>query len=250
MEKRIDKIRQKLEAEGSVTVSDLSVLYNVTEETIRRDLEKLKNEGFVTRTFGGAVLNTVSHREHIHYFQRRSINNNAKKRIGELAAKYMTGVRTIMADGSTTVMELLKNIEDNSDVTVITFSAQIFQELNDAKMKIISTGGMYDSDTLSFKGVLAKESISKYNVDIAFLSCKGLDPSMGVMDSAESEAVLKTEMAKRAKRVALLVDHTKFNQPAFVNFLDWNDVDYIITDQRPSDEWIEFCRQNDICLTY
>ena len=56
MAKRIDEIRQKVETEGEVFVSDLSRIYNVTEETIRRDLEKLKNDGIITRTFGGAVL--------------------------------------------------------------------------------------------------------------------------------------------------------------------------------------------------
>lgn len=250
MEKRIDKIKQKLESEGKVSVTDLSELYNVTEETIRRDLEKLKNEGFVTRTFGGAVLNTSLNREHIHFFKRRSINNDSKKKIAELSVGYCNQFRTIMADSSTTVMETLKKLENNSEITVITFSAQIFQELNGTKMKIISTGGIYDADTLSFKGVLAKESISKYNVDIAFLSCKGLDINMGIMDSTESEAVLKTEMAKRAKKVALLVDHSKFNQSAFVNFLDWEDVDYIITDKYPSDEWVEFCKEKNIQLVY
>ena len=71
MTKRIDKIRQKVEAEGEVFVSDLSRLYNVTEETIRRDLEKLKNDGVVTRTYGGAMLNTTSHNERIHFSKRR-----------------------------------------------------------------------------------------------------------------------------------------------------------------------------------
>ena len=57
-------------------------------------------------------------------------------------------------------------------------------------------------------------------------------------------------MAKRAKKVALLVDHSKFNQSAFVNFLDWEDVDYIITDKYPSDEWVEFCKEKNIQLVY
>ena len=86
-------------------------------------------------------------------------------------------------------------------------------------MKVISTGGTYDENSLSFQGTLAKENIARYNVDVALLACKALDIEKGIMDSTEGEAVLKSEMAKRASKVILLADHTKFNQTAFVNFL-------------------------------
>lgn len=250
MEKRIDKIRHKVESEGEVFVTDLSELYNVTEETIRRDLEKLKNEGVVTRTFGGAVLNTVSHKDHIHFFKRKSINLDAKQKIASLVAKNFSDVRNVMADNSTTVMEAMKLLKNNDNITTITFSAQIYQELDDTKMTVISTGGRYDQDTLSFQGNLAKESISKYNVDVAFLSCKGLSFGSGLMDSTEGEAVLKTAMAKRANKVVLLADHTKFDQFAFVNFLNLDKVDCLITDEKPNEKWIDFCNQNEIELLY
>ena len=129
--------------------------------------------------------------------------------------------------------KLLKN---KNNITTITFSAQIFQELDGAEMRVISTGGRYDEDTLSFQGNLAIDSISKYNVDVAFLSCKGLSFEGGLMDSTEGEAFLKSEMAKRANTVVLLADHTKFDQTAFVNFLSIDKLDYLITDEKPDDK--------------
>ena len=109
MAKRIDEIRQKVETEGEVFVSDLSRIYNVTEETIRRDLEKLKNDGIITRTFGGAVLNTTSQNDRVHFFKRKGINLEGKKKIAKLLVDKFIGVNTMMIDNSTTVLEAVQH---------------------------------------------------------------------------------------------------------------------------------------------
>ena len=242
MAKRIDEIRQKVETEGEVFVSDLSRIYNVTEETIRRDLEKLKNDGIITRTFGGAVLNTTSQNDRVHFFKRKGINLEGKKKIAKLLVDKFIGVNTMMIDNSTTVLEAVKLFKDNENLTAITFSAQI--------LKLVSTGGLYDEKTRSFYGKPAKEAMKKYNVDLVLLGCKGLDMERGITDSSEGEADLKSEMASRAECVVLLADHSKFNHTAFVNFLDWDRIDYLITDEKPSHEWLEFCEQMKIKLMY
>ena len=169
MAKRIDEIRQKVETEGEVFVSDLSRIYNVTEETIRRDLEKLKKDGIITRTFGGAVLNTTPQNDRVHFFKRKAINLESKKKIAKLLVDKFIGVNTMMIDNSTTVLEAVKLFKDNENLTAITFSAQIFQELDTCKMKLVSTGGLYDEKTRSFYGKPAKEAMKKYNVDLVLL---------------------------------------------------------------------------------
>ena len=250
MAKRIDRIKQKVEAEGEVFVSDLSRLFNVTEETIRRDLEKLKNDGVVTRTYGGAMLNTASQSDQIHFSKRRAINLESKKRIAELFSREFGQVKTVMVDNSTTAIEAIKLLKDGKDITVISFSAQIFQELDDTNITLVSTGGIYNERARSFYGILANESIRKYNVDIALLGCKGLNTANGVSDSSESEAILKAEMSSHATCVVVLADHSKFDQTAFVTFLDWDMVDCIITDEKPDDKWVEFCNRMNIRLIY
>lgn len=117
-------------------------------------------------------------------------------------------------------------------------------------MKLVSTGGLYDEKNRSFYGKPAKEAMKKYNVDLVLLGCKGLDMERGITDSSEGEADLKSEMASRAECVVLLADHSKFNHTAFVNFLDWDRIDYLITDEKPSQEWLEFCEQMKIKLMY
>ena len=245
MKNRLEHIREQVKNEKKVTVSELSKIYKVTEETIRRDLEKLEKEGFLTRTFGGAVLNSASQKEHIHFYKRTSINQKEKAKIAQLFKEVLDQKRTIAADASTTVMEAIRLLKANRNITVLSSSTEIFREMTGSEIHILSTGGAFNEDSLSLQGNLAKENIRRYHVDLALLSCKGLDMDKGIMDSSEREADVKTEMVKQALEVALLADHTKFERTAFVQFLDWDKVTYLVTDERPSDQWVEFCKEKE-----
>ena len=250
MKNRLEHIREQVKNEKKVTVSELSKIYKVTEETIRRDLEKLEKEGFLTRTFGGAVLNSASQKEHIHFYKRTSINQKEKAKIAQLFKEVLDQKRTIAADASTTVMEAIRLLKANRNITVLSSSTEIFREMTGSEIHILSTGGVFNEDSLSLQGNLAKENIRRYHVDLALLSCKGLDMDKGIMDSSEREADVKTEMVKQALEVALLADHTKFERTAFVQFLDWGKVTYLVTDERPSDQWVQFCKEKEITLIY
>lgn len=247
MKKRLDKIKSKIEIDKKVTVYELSKTFNVTEETIRRDLEKLELEGFLTRTFGGAIFNNQSQKENMSFYTRASINIEEKRKIASLFYNMIENKKTIAADSSTTVMEAIKNI---NGLTILSSSTEIFRELLGSKINIISIGGTFNEKTLSLQGNLAKENIKRYYMDIALISCKGLDINKGVMDSNEGDAEIKMEMIKQASEVILLADNTKFNKKALVQFLDLNKVNYIITDKKPDDEWIDFCRDANINLIY
>lgn len=250
MKDRIGHIREQVKKEKKVVVSQLSKKYGVTEETIRRDLEKLEAEGFLTRTYGGAVINSVSPEEHIHYYRRMIIRQEEKQQIAKAFFGIASSKRSVSTDASTTVMEMVRVLRDQRNLTILSVSTEIFRELTGSKINIISVGGVFNEDTLSLQGNLAKENIKKYHVDLAILSCKGLDMEKGITDSSEREADVKTEMIKHASEVALLADYTKFDKMAFVKIMDWDKVTYLVTDQRPSDEWVNFCEKKGIALIY
>lgn len=250
MGSRLENIRTQIKNEKKVTVSSLSKKYGVTEETIRRDLEKLEAEGFLTRTFGGAVINSGSQKEHIHFYKRSVINQEEKRKIAGLAKGILETKRTITADASTTTMEAIKQLKGYKGKTILSSSTEIFREMTGSGLHIISTGGIYNEETLSLQGNIAKDNIKKYHVDIAVISCKGLDMEKGIMDSSERETDVKTEMIKQALEIALLADHTKFERTAFVKFLELEKIDYLITDKKPSEKWIEFCKVRGIKLIY
>ncbi len=247
---RLMVIRQSIQNMKKVSVAELSKQCAVTEETIRRDLDKLELEGVVTRIHGGAIWNADVQKENVHFYKRLTKHLKEKQNIARKTAALLEGKNTIIADSSTTVVEALKLIPDNRDVTIVTNSTEVFREFQQSSFNIISTGGEFNKKSLSLQGQLAKTNITKYNVSIALISCKSLNIEKGVLDSNESEAEIKKLMLEQAEEVALLSDHSKFGQTAFVCLTDLESVNYIITDRRPGDTWIRYCEENGIRLIY
>lgn len=233
-----------------MVVSNLSAIFQVTEETIRRDLEKLEDEGFLTRTYGGAVLNTTALSDNIHFYKRAKSFYEEKQIIARNALPFIKNKTTMAADSSSTAMELLKLLKERNDLTLLTNSAEAFHELAQSEINVVSTGGELNKNTLSLQGRITKEIISRYHVDIMVMSCKGLDRESGALDSNEAEAEIKKTMIRQATEVALLVDHSKFDRKAFVQLVDLNNINYIITNKAPGEEWIAFCKKNNIQLVF
>ncbi|WP_437890097.1 DeoR/GlpR family DNA-binding transcription regulator [Phytobacter sp. V91] len=247
---RLQTIKQMVTNEKKVTVTHLSILFQVTEETIRRDLEKLEAEGIITRTYGGAVLNSASLADSVHFYKRAKSFFEEKQAIALNALPFINNKTTLAADSSTTAMELLKLLKERKDLTLLTNSTEAFRELAQSEINIVSTGGEFNKNTLSFQGRITKEIIGKYHVDIMVMSCKGLDIDSGALDSNEAEADIKKVMIRQATEVALLVDHSKFDRKAFVQLVDFSHINYIITDKKPGAQWVDFCKQNNIQLVY
>ena len=246
---RLKLIRQQVETEKKVTVSNLSKIHKVTEETIRRDLEKLEAEGVLTRTFGGAVLNNAVLSDNVYFRDRATIHIEEKIKIAISFYDILKDKTSIVTDSSTTVMEAVKLLK-GGEKTILSVSTEIFNALGNTDIRIISTGGSFNRSTLSLQGRVAKETIGSYRVDIALLSCKGLDIRHGAMDTNEGESEVKKCMIRQAEEVALLVDHTKFGKTAFAHLIDLKDVDYLVTDEKPDDAWLSFCEENGIRLIY
>ena len=228
---RLEIIKEIVKQDKKLYVSKLSEKFDVTEETIRRDLEKLEKEGLVTRTYGGAILNNDKKNEERKFFKRESGNEDLKKAIALKALDYITPGITLAADSSTTVTEVLSSIRDRDDITVITNSVEGLIELSDSNINVLATGGILKHNLKSLQGSIAKSTILNYNVDIAFLSCKAIDMKKGIMDCNESESELKKLMRKQADKTVLLIDHTKFNKSSFIKVFDFKDIDMIITDE-------------------
>lgn len=247
---RKERIIQELHRQKKVLVSQLAASFEVTEETIRRDLEKLEQEGIVTRNYGGAVLNAHAN-DDLPYQTRNTRNIEEKRTIARLLLPLINNGDTLMTDSSSTVFEALKLLDtERENLTVITNSVIVLNELNQTSHTIISTGGALRPKASSLTGPAARQTIQNYNVDAALFSCKGLSMSSGITDSNEPESELKQFMSQQASRTILLSDSSKFDQVGFVKMLDLKQISYIITDQKPSDDWISFLENQHITLLY
>ena len=247
---RLEEEKKYIQSCERVTVAELSKNWGITQETARRDLDKLEAEGLIIRIHGGAIWNKTQGQDNIRFYERQRHNTDAKRVIAVKAAELIRNAGTVLADSSTTVVEAMKMVADEPDLIVVTNSFDLCMELSNAEMHIISTGGNFNKHSMSFQGAIAKKSITKYNVKLAVISCKGMSADKGVLDSYENEAEIKKTMIAQSEKVALLVDHNKFDKTAFLKIADFEDIDYIVTDVEPSKSWIELCREKEIQLIY
>lgn len=247
---RLEQMKQYIHEKGKVTVSELSKQWNITEETVRRDLDKLEADGILTRIHGGAIWNESIRHEGIYFYQRQRRNFAAKRKLATLTLPLIKSSGVIFADASSTVLEMLRLLADEPNLIVVTNSAEIFLDSANMKMHLISTGGIFNNNSMSFQGEVTKNAIRKYNAKLAVIGCKGMTMEQGVLDSYESEAEIKKVMLEQADQVVLLIDHTKFDQIAFLKLIDFDQINYVVTDRCPSDSWIEFFKEHHIQLIY
>ncbi|MBY0012938.1 DeoR/GlpR family DNA-binding transcription regulator [Paenibacillus typhae] len=247
---RRDLIINELYRHKKVHVADLAQKFQVSEETIRRDLDKLDKEGLAKKNYGGAILNAHTN-EDPSYASRHQVNLEAKGIIASNVLELINDGDSLMTDTSTTAFEALRKItESKHNLTIITNSLAVLSEFQHSGHKLISTGGTLGPETSSFVGPTASQTIQKYNVDVALFSCKALSMTGGLSDSNEEESELKILMQKQASKVVLLVDHSKFDRIAFIKLFSFDKVDYIVTDEKPSEEWISFLNSYQVSVLY
>ncbi|MCP8967733.1 DeoR/GlpR family DNA-binding transcription regulator [Ectobacillus ponti] len=229
MAERHQKIIELVNRQMSVRVSELSRLFSVTEETIRRDLEKLEKDGRLQRSHGGAVSLQQESRE-VEFSQREITSVHEKKAIAYQAVSLIEPGDRIILDASSTAWYVAKAIPD-MPLTVITNSIQVAIELSKKEhVQVISLGGNLLPASLSYAGPLAERSLKHYHVNKLFLSCQGVHLESGLSDSHELQALLKRRMMEAADMTILMADSSKFGVRTFAHIAPIHKVQRIITD--------------------
>ena len=230
-------ILDRLLATSRVVVGELSAEFDVSEETIRRDLEWLEQEGVAVRTYGGAVLKH-SDQAPPPYATRKNTNVEGKVAIARLLAGLLQNGDTLMVDESSTALFAVRAVRHLKELTLITNSLNILQEVSGQdSWRIISTGGRLKPDIMALVGPKALSTIQGYHVRWAVLSARGVNTQLGIADSSDDVVQVKRAMMAAADRTVLLADHRKFDRTGFVSLGRLEEIDQIITDREPSEEW-------------
>lgn len=247
---RRNAILAKISLTGKVLVSDLSRDFGVTEETIRRDLEKLDHDGLVTKTYGGAVKNE-NYNIDLPFHVRQQENIEKKQHIATLIATLIHDGDYIMLDSSTTALYVIRSILNLKKITLITNSIEILIELcNKTDWNIISTGGVLKEGGLSLLGYQAEKMVAGFHADLAICSCKGVSFEMGVTDSNERDSEIKKAFFRACKTKILAADSSKFNKTAFTKICDFSAVDAVVTDCDPGPAWQEHLHEVGVALKF
>jgi DeoR/GlpR family transcriptional regulator of sugar metabolism len=226
-------IIELLEKEGSVRVASLASRLQVTEETVRRDLERLDNHGKLRRTHGGALALDAASREQP-FDVRRGAQQREKDAIARLAAEQVHDGEIIAIDGSSTAFAMARALPELS-ITVVTTSMPVVMALAQrSRIRVVCAGGTLDRTSMSLSGALTEQVLDHYNIHRLFLSCAGVDAEHGLNETAEGLAEVKRRLMARADRTYLLADHTKFGVHGGVTFAGIDQIDALITDHSAS----------------
>lgn len=204
---RQQKIMEKINASGSVRVSELSETLYFSEMTIRRDLQMMEKEGLLKRVHGGAVMNESEFNYPIWY--RMEINKEQKKALASRAAKYLRDGQVIFFNSSSTLAYLLPYLREYRNLTVITNSVHLLFQASKMHIPCFLTGGRYNGIEGSLSGRQAEAFLKTINPDIAFLSCEALSDDGQVTDGDADIAEIDKIAVERAKTSVLLMDRSK-----------------------------------------
>ncbi len=243
---RQKRIMEILDEDGVVMVSKLSAQLGVTDETVRRDLEKLEAKELLCRTHGGALpLNAGSYEPSLE--KRKAINVEVKQALARKAVQYIASGDSIFLDASTTTFYMAKELKNMKNLTVITNSIRIINELSGIDgVKVIAIGGLV-SNNQSLVGALAEKSIQdSYFAYKMFFSSKGISDSNIILEGNEQEGYIKQNMIANSRERYYLCDKSKIGKVGFMKLTTFDKIEHFITDAQLSEEILKLMSENNV----
>lgn len=242
---RREELKRYLLEHKSASVEAMAQKFHVSGQTIRRDFEVLEKEGFLLRSYGGAMVKDRK-TDYVPNTVRSELLVDAKHLICRQAVGFIYPNDCIFIDHSTTALALCDEIAQ-MPLTVVTNSHRVVDRLSDSQnIRLISTGGVYHRGQEGYFGSETVRYLQQHCVDKAFLSCRSLDLQRGVSDSDEAIADVRQKVIENADSVYLLADHSKFGKSGFITICDASEVDYIITDCPLDKEWSQMFEEKGV----
>lgn len=247
MKKRHNAILNYLDKFEEASVQELANAFDVSVETIRRDLNRMAQHNLLHRTHGGAVSH--KNRDIGRSFQvRQRINSEAKKSIAENALEHFFEGAVIGLDASSSSWNFAQLLPD-VPCTVVTSSMHNIRAIaNKPSIEIIATGGTYSPKYDAFYGSLSGHLLSRLNIDIAIFSCTGIADGV-IWESNEMNAVIKRKMLAVSKKVFLFVDHSKYDRKDLIKLCELSEVDILFSDKYPTTQIQSYCQQHNVLIT-
>jgi len=239
-QQRHARILEILEAEGAVRTSDLAESFQVTDETIRRDLEYLHRERLLIRTHGGAIA--LGHPGRDLSLREREVRNlSLKERIAREATRLLRPGDVVFIDASSTALQLARNLSE-MELTVVTNAHRVIGDLSgNSTVRLIGTGGLFDPNSQSYVGPIVEYTARRFHFNWFFFSGNGIDLERGVSESNEAQANFKAEVRCLSERSVLLADSTKIGHRSSYFFCPLDAIDlWILDDGADTDGLIKF----------
>lgn len=236
---RQEKILQLLRHQHQMTVEQLAHLLKVSGWTIRRDLATLEASNQVKRYYGGVELAVVP--EQIPQLEHNALSQpDAKSAIGKATAQLITSNQFVVISAGTTTNQVALALRGRQNISIMTNSLSIAQDLSrEPSIQLTCAGGTVHGDYYTLTGPVTERTLSTHYYDVAVIGVSGISIEQGFSVNSQSNAVSMNIMLKNATRRIVVADHTKFDRVSYAFIADLADVDLLVTDRPPAENYRE-----------
>lgn len=239
-----------LRRQPGLRVPELAAALNVSEGTVRNDLNALEQQALLIRVHGGAVLNQQGQFQNHSFLRRYQQNAAAKLAIAREAAVLVNDGDSILLDASSTALYFAKFLSPRNRLRVITNGFEVARELaHNSTNTVILIGGVVNNESSSVTGLLSEHIIEELHIQKAFISCSGFSLERGMTEVHLAEAQLKRKVIESTQQLFGLVDSSKFGKEDLTSFAPAEKINHLFTDQQLSPDWAERLKQAGIEFT-
>ena len=243
------QLLQTVQQQGTLMLEPLAELLGVTLQTVRRDVQKLADEGLLTRFHGGVRLpsSTV---ENIAHRQREQLHADAKNRIARAIAAQIPNDCSLILNIGTTTEAVARALLQHSGLRVITNNLNVAAILcGNPDCEVIVAGGVVRARDRGIVGEAAVDFIRQFRVDIALIGISGIEPDGSLRDFDYREVKVAQTIIEHAREVWLAADHSKFNRPAMVQLATLAQIDRLFTDAPPPEPFPALLQDAEVICT-
>ncbi|MBR9649241.1 DeoR/GlpR family DNA-binding transcription regulator [Clostridium tyrobutyricum] len=244
--KRIQEIEEYVLNNNNVSLDKLTEIFNVSKNTIRRDIHELAKKGTIKKVYGGVSANSNLL---VPFNEREITNRTTKTLIAETASEFINDGDIIFIDSGTTTVNMADFLKDKLNITIITNNLNfITNSIRYENLNIISTGGALVRKTNSFVGIDTLNMLKTYNINKAFMSATGVSLTNGITNSSPLECEIKKAVVNKSNEIYLMADSSKFNTSSLMTYCELKDINYLITDKIPPKDYEFFLKDHNINL--
>ena len=239
-EERRRRILEELKRRGAVRTLELARFFSVSPMTIRNDLAVLARRGLVERVHGGAMVKDTLAAEPS-YYEKATRNLEEKRRIGWKAAELIEENMAVFIGNGTTTMEIVRALKERPPFRLKVFTNALTHAMELAEIphfEVYVIGGYLRGVSYAMVGPLARRALEGVYFDVAFLGANGLSLECGATIPSLEEADTAAEIVQRARRVVIVVDHTKLGIVTHGRIADLSQIHMVITDALASPEFL------------
>ena len=227
------RLLEEVRTRQSATVEQLAETLGVTLQTVRRDVQRLAEQGLVRRFHGGVRIPTSSV-ENLAHTQRETLHADGKARIARAVAEQVPNDCSLILNIGTTTEAIAKALLHHRGLRVITNNLNVAAILSsNPECEVIVAGGVVRARDRGIVGEAAVDFIRQFRVDIALIGISGIEPDGSLRDYDMREVKVAQTIIEHAREVWLAADHTKFNRPAMVQLAQLAQIDRLFTDALP-----------------